>query len=41
MRDNEETGRPLGEEDFVKGLEGITGQELIKKKPGPKEKEWI
>ena len=36
IRINQETGRPLGEEDFVRGLESVTGQELVKKKPGPK-----
>lgn len=30
------TGRPLGNQEFLKRLEQITGRELIKRKPGPK-----
>lgn len=29
------TGRPLGEEGFIKKLEGISGRILGKRKPGP------
>ena len=32
------TGRPLGDEEFVTGLERRLGRELKRRKPGPKEK---
>ena len=34
-----DTGRPLGDNDFIDRLEKITGRLLYKKKPGPKKKE--
>jgi putative transposase len=36
---SERTGRPLGDEAFLEFVEGITGRELKKKKPGPKPKQ--
>ena len=33
-----DAGRPLGDEDFVKKLEGVVGRTLARKKPGPKKK---
>lgn len=33
-----DTGRPLGDEDFIKKLEGAVGRTLGRKKPGPKKK---
>ena len=32
------TGRPFGEENFIKKMEDITGRILMKRKPGPKPK---
>ena len=32
------TGRPLGDETFLKSLEALAGRELLKRKPGPKMK---
>ncbi len=31
-----ETGRPFGDDDFIKGIEKLAGKLLRKKKPGPK-----
>lgn len=36
IRHHERTGRPLGDEDFVRRLEAETGRDLHPKKPGPK-----
>jgi putative transposase len=36
LRQHEHTGRPLGSEDFVVGLEGSLGLMLRRGKPGPK-----
>ena len=36
LRRNERTGRPLGEEAFVKEVERQTGRVLRRMKPGPK-----
>jgi putative transposase len=36
IRRGERTGRPLGAEDFVRGLEARTGRQLARRKPGPK-----
>ncbi|MDD3906081.1 MAG: transposase [Candidatus Omnitrophica bacterium] len=36
---NSNTGRPLGDEVFIKHLEKITGRTLRKQKPGPRENE--
>lgn len=36
LRKHGRTGRPLGEESFIKELEIKTGRVLIKQKPGPK-----
>jgi len=33
-----DTGRPLGDENFVKKLEGVVGRTLGRKQPGPKKK---
>ena len=30
------TGRPLGDDKFIKAIEDETGRELKKRKPGPK-----
>jgi putative transposase len=38
LRSHERTGRPLGEEDFVTGLEKALGRQLRRLKPGPKPK---
>jgi putative transposase len=38
IRAGERTGRPLGDADFVRGLESSTGRELMRRKPGPKSK---
>ena len=38
LRLHEETGRPLGEDIFVKKLGLLSGRQLMKKKPGPKQK---
>ena len=34
-----DTGRPLGDEKFIKKIEGITGRILQKNKPGPSRKD--
>ena len=34
-----DTGRPLGDEKFIKKIEGITGKILRKNKPGPSRKD--
>lgn len=36
FRKHTRTGRPLGNNDFIKKLEGMTGLSLMKQKPGPK-----
>lgn len=36
LRKHRRTGRPLGQEDFIKELESTLGRVLIKSKPGPK-----
>ena len=36
LRRHERTGRPLGDEPFVKRLETALGRSLMKRKPGPK-----
>jgi putative transposase len=36
IRAGERTGRPLGGEAFVRRLEGLTGRQLTRQKPGPK-----
>jgi len=33
------TGRPLGDENFIDKIEVVLGRELKKKKPGPKKKD--
>ena len=38
LRRHERTGRPLGSDDFVTGLEKLMSRILKKKKPGPKTK---
>ena len=38
IRKHERTGRPLGDETFVKKLEALLGRTLKRKKPGPKMK---
>ena len=38
LRQHERTGRPLGDDQFVAGLEVTLGRSLKKKKPGPKGK---
>jgi len=38
IRSGERTGRPLGTDDFVRRLEGLTGRQLARQKPGPKPK---
>jgi len=39
IQQHDRTGRPLGNEEFVKKLELITGRDLQPKKPGPKKKD--
>jgi putative transposase len=36
LRANETTGRPLGNKDFIEGLEPILGRKLARGRPGPK-----
>jgi REP-associated tyrosine transposase len=36
IRRHERTGRPLGDEEFLKNLEMLLGRLLRKRKPGPK-----
>lgn len=36
LRSHEKTGRPLGSDSFLTGLEQLTGRFLKKQKPGPK-----
>lgn len=38
LRRSQKTGRPLGDEQFIKRLERITGRTLLLQKPGPKPK---
>ena len=38
LRRHERTGRPLGNDDFVTGMENLTARALRMKKPGPKKK---
>lgn len=38
LRSGERTGRPLGDDAFVKSLEQTTGRQLARRKPGPKPK---
>jgi hypothetical protein len=40
IRAGERTGRPLGDAEFVRGLETTTGRQLSRQKPGPKAKAW-
>jgi putative transposase len=39
IRRGERTGRPLGDEAFVRHLETATGRDLARRKPGPKPRE--
>ena len=39
LRKSIKTGRPLGDEAFLKNLEVLTGRVLVKQKPGPKPKQ--
>ena len=36
IRQHERTGRPLGDDQFIKKMEGVVNRVLMKKKPGPK-----
>jgi putative transposase len=36
IRGGERTGRPLGDETFIKRLEATTGRQLARQRPGPK-----
>lgn len=36
FRKHANTGRPIGESEFIKELENLTGRVLLKRKPGPK-----
>jgi hypothetical protein len=36
MRQQENTGRPLGDTDFVKLMGNLLSRDLLPKKPGPK-----
>ena len=36
LRKSERTGRPLGDETFIRDLETRTGRRLVRRKPGPK-----
>jgi len=38
IRKSTKTGRPVGDYDFVKKIEKLTGRSLRRKKPGPKKK---
>jgi len=38
IRRHERTGRPLGNEDFIIGIENLLARILRKQKPGPKAK---
>jgi REP-associated tyrosine transposase len=38
LRDHSRTGRPLGDDAFIKKLEDLTGKKLARGKPGPKPK---
>jgi len=38
FKQNVSSGRPLGDEKFIIGLEKITGRRLMKQKPGRKKK---
>lgn len=37
VRMHERSGRPLGEECFIEKVSMLTGRDLAKKKPGPKQ----
>jgi len=37
VRMHERSGRPLGEERFIEKVSMLTGRDLVKKKPGPKQ----
>ncbi|MFA5119180.1 MAG: transposase [Candidatus Omnitrophota bacterium] len=39
MKSHANTGRPLGDDTFIKKLEKLTGKHLKKQKPGPKKEE--
>ena len=39
LREREGTGRPLGNEDFIKGLERLLGRPLARRAPGRKPRE--
>lgn len=39
MRRHSESGRPMGSFEYLRELEGMTGRELIKRRPGPKAKQ--
>jgi putative transposase len=43
IRGGERTGRPLGDEAFVKQLEASTGRHLARQRPGPKpaQQNWV
>ena len=41
MRQRENTGRPLGDEPFVKRLGQLLGRDLLPKKRGPKAKRKV
>ena len=38
FRQHARTGRPLGDDEYIKQLEKLTGRDLRKRKPGPKKK---
>jgi len=35
LRRHTRTGRPLGDDDFIRRLESLTGRSLLRRKPGP------
>ena len=41
LKKHERTGRPLGSQRFVVGLEKIAGRGLLRQAPGPKRKNGI
>jgi putative transposase len=41
LKKNERTGRPLGSQRFVAGLEKNLGRRLLRQSPGPKRKNGI
>ncbi|MGB5216731.1 MAG: transposase [Smithella sp.] len=38
IRQHERTGRPLGDDQFIKKMEGVVNRVLMKRKPGPKKR---